>query len=345
MLKSIEFSGKSLDDAIENAVKTLQVEREDLSYEVKELGKKGFLGIGASDAKIVVSIEMPDQSPAVDNPVDKSVDSVDNTKTVQKPEKKQADETPRLVKAVQKTEKPKPVQAEETPKVVETSQQPRLVKAATGEKPAQKAERTECSERPQHSERPERAERAERAPQPPREYPKVAPMAEELIPETAKQACAFVDGLMAKMGIEGKSVVLENTENTHLRIELLGPDMGMVIGRRGDTLDAIQYVTSLVVNKNLEDHIRLTLDTENYRIKRAESLERLARKMAMKVTKYHRPMTLEPMNPYERRIIHSALQEFRGVTTYSTGTEPNRRVVIAPEGAQRRPSNRKNEQR
>ena len=106
-------------------------------------------------------------------------------------------------------------------------------------------------------------------------------MAHELIPDTAKPACALLDGLLATMGVEGTAAVLETTEPTHVRIELIGPDMGMVIGRRGDTLDAVQYVTSLVMNKHLEDHIRLTLDTENYRIKRAESLERLARKMPL----------------------------------------------------------------
>ena len=105
--------------------------------------------------------------------------------------------------------------------------------------------------------------------------------------------------------------------------------MGAVIGRRGDTLDAIQYLTSLSINRKRDTHVKISIDTENYRQKRQESLERLARKMAGKVLKYKKNMTLEPMNPYERRIIHATLQDFRGITTYSTGNEPNRRVVVA----------------
>ncbi len=150
------------------------------------------------------------------------------------------------------------------------------------------------------------------------------PMEEDKITEPAREAVKFINGLLEKMGIEGKATVLAASEEDHIRIDISGPDMGPVIGRRGDTLDAIQYLTSLVLNKFSEEHLRLTIDTENYRAKRAESLERLARKMAIKVSKYHKAMTLEPMNPYERRIIHAALQDFRGVTTYSTGTEPGK---------------------
>ena len=163
------------------------------------------------------------------------------------------------------------------------------------------------------------------------------PMEEDKIPEPAREAVKFINGLLEKLEINGKAVVLSISEPDHIRIDISGPDMGPVIGRRGDTLDAIQYLTSLVLNKFSDEHLRLTIDTENYRAKRAESLERLARKIAVKVSKYHKAMTLEPMNPYERRIIHAALQDFRGVTTYSTGTEPGRRVVIAPDGPVRPP--------
>ena len=153
--------------------------------------------------------------------------------------------------------------------------------------------------------------------------------------QAEKLATDFVNGLLVKMGVEGQVKTLPQVECDQLRLEISGPDMGPIIGRRGDTLDAIQYLGSLVLNNALEEHVRLSVDTENYREKRAESLERLARKMAMKVVKAHRSMTLEPMNPYERRIIHAALQDFNGVTTYSTGTEPGRRVVIAPDNSYR----------
>lgn len=157
------------------------------------------------------------------------------------------------------------------------------------------------------------------------------PVSEEGMKKAEQLATDFITGLLEKMGVEGKVTTLPQAECDQLRLEISGPDMGPIIGRRGDTLDAIQYLGSLVLNNALDEHVRLSVNTENYREKRAESLERLARKMAMKVVKSHRSMTLEPMNPYERRIIHAALQDFNGVTTYSTGTEPGRRVVIAPD--------------
>ena len=145
-------------------------------------------------------------------------------------------------------------------------------------------------------------------------------MEEDKITEPAREAVKFINGLLEKMGIEGKATVLAASEEDHIRIDISGPDTC------GDPAAAVYAgchpVSDLLVLKVFEEHLRLTIDTENYRAKRAESLERLARKMAIKVSKYHKAMTLEPMNPYERRIIHAALQDFRGVTTYSTGTEP-----------------------
>lgn len=161
------------------------------------------------------------------------------------------------------------------------------------------------------------------------------PVSEEGMKKAEQLATDFITGLLEKMGVEGQVTTLPQVECDQLRLEISGPDMGPIIGRRGDTLDAIQYLGSLVLNNALDEHVRLSVNTENYREKRAESLERLARKMAMKVVKSHRSMTLEPMNPYERRIIHAALQDFNGVTTYSTGTEPGRRVVIAPDNNHR----------
>ena len=167
---------------------------------------------------------------------------------------------------------------------------------------------------------------------------------EEIVVHTpAEDAKAFIDGLLERMGIAGEAFPTEGEEG-QLLIDIRGEDMGAVIGRRGDTLDAIQYLTSLSINRGREEHIRVTIDTEGYRAKREESLQRLARKMAGKVLKYRKNMTLEPMNPYERRIIHAVLQDYNGVTTYSTGTEPNRRVVVALERGSGRPqrSSRRN---
>ncbi|MDP4108792.1 MAG: RNA-binding cell elongation regulator Jag/EloR [Bacillota bacterium] len=149
--------------------------------------------------------------------------------------------------------------------------------------------------------------------------------------QTAKQ---FIEGILPYFGVTATVEAKEDSEG-NIALEILGDAMGVIIGRRGDTLDAMQYLCSLVVNRKEDKHFRIVIDTENYRAKREESLVRLAQKIAGKVVKYRKSMTLEPMNPYERRIIHSALQDYKGITTYSTGSEPNRRIVISLAGAQK----------
>lgn len=145
--------------------------------------------------------------------------------------------------------------------------------------------------------------------------------------DAANKANRFLSDVFAKMNI--KVAIRAEQNGKEMNVVLTGDDMGMVIGRRGETLDALQYLTSLVVNRAEEEYVKVTLDTENYRKKREETLERLARKLAGKVQKYKKSISLEPMNPYERRVIHSALQSYEDITTFSTGVEPNRKVVIA----------------
>ncbi len=142
------------------------------------------------------------------------------------------------------------------------------------------------------------------------------------------KAGKYVKSIMDNFGIE--TTLNSSFEDETVNIEIVGDSdaVGKVIGRRGDTLDALQYLTSLVVNKNEEDYIRVTIDTENYRGKREETLIKLAKRMAGQVSRSRKSVTLEPMNPNERRIIHSALQEYRNITTYSTGKDPNRSIVI-----------------
>ena len=139
---------------------------------------------------------------------------------------------------------------------------------------------------------------------------------------------AFLTGLLEQMGVEATITVGPRTENG-IPVTLDGPKLGAVIGHRGETLDAIQQLTNYAVNSGREKRIRVHVDAENYRAKREQSLESLARKVAGKVTKYRRSVTLEPMNAYERHVIHAALQDVPGVNTYSIGTEPNRRVVVS----------------
>ncbi len=144
----------------------------------------------------------------------------------------------------------------------------------------------------------------------------------------------FLSGLLDHIGVNGV-VDGEVSEDGTIALNISGENMGVVIGRRGDTLDALQYLTSIVVNRSEKDHIRVTVDTENYRKKREESLETLAHKVAGRVLKYKKNVTLEPMNANERRVIHSTLQNTKGITTYSMGNEPNRRVVVALVGSAR----------
>ena len=137
----------------------------------------------------------------------------------------------------------------------------------------------------------------------------------------------FVKTLLEKMDIEANVEV--KVDGDKINVDVSGEKMGIIIGRRGETLSSLQYITNLVVNRKTDEYVKVSIDTENYKQKREESLVRLANKTAEKVLKYRRSFTLEPMNPYERRIIHSALQSNEKITTYSTGTEPMRRVVIA----------------
>ena len=144
----------------------------------------------------------------------------------------------------------------------------------------------------------------------------------------------FLTGLFEKLGVSANLSLTEDDER--ITVDVTGDNVGILIGRRGETLDAIQYLTNLVTNKGQEEFTRVTVDVENYRQKRKETLVALANKIAARVEKYKRNVVLEPMNPYERRIIHETLQQNPAVTTFSTGEEPNRKVVVALKGGQRR---------
>ena len=245
MLKWIESTGKSEEAAIEAALQKLGMDRDEVSVEVLERAKSGFLGIGSCPAKVKVTYEAPDEP-----------------------------------------EPPAPV--EEKAPVAQPVQE---------EKPAPAVE-------------------AE------------APAAAPAQGEKAEQIDAFLTGLLSHMGAQAKPVI-KMDENGTYQVELVGQDLGGLIGRRGETLDAIQQLTGYAVNHGQSKRVRIHVDAEGYRAKREESLIRLAHKVAGKVVKYRRNVTLEPMNAYERHVIHTALQDTPDVTTYSIGTEPNRRTVVA----------------
>ena len=146
--------------------------------------------------------------------------------------------------------------------------------------------------------------------------------------DTVVKVRDFLDGLLTRMGSDAKAEV-EVKDDSTLCVNLKGENLGSLIGRRGETLNAIQHLTNYAINRGNGKHLRISVDAEDYRSKREDSLESLAKKVAAKVIKYRKNMTLEPMNSYERHVIHTALQDVAGVTTYSVGTEPNRCVVVA----------------
>ena len=196
-----------------------------------------------------------------------------------------------------------------------------------------KAEKTE-NPKPAKSEKPEKTEKPKPEPKPRAEKPKPQPKEPVEIPAPAAEGTVeakietFLKGLLEHMGSDAVPSCTKTGDDTYA-VELIGNSLGMLIGRRGDTLDAIQHITNYAINHGQNKRIRINVDAENYRKKREESLVRLAEKVAGKVVRNRRNITLEPMNAYERHVIHAALQDYEGVTTSSTGTEPNRRVVVA----------------
>lgn len=148
---------------------------------------------------------------------------------------------------------------------------------------------------------------------------------------SSDRAKEFLEGLLERMGVAAAAEIADDDEG-NLKIRLTGQNLGVLIGRRGETLDAIQGITSRAVNRGGEKRVRVTVDAENYRGKREDSLRRLAQNVAAKVVKYRKNVTLEPMNAYERHIIHEVLQDYEGVNTRSAGSEPNRRVIVVYEG-------------
>ena len=299
MEKNIVTSGKTIDLAIDAALQTLGLDRDSVSVQVLQQAKPGFLGFGAQPAKVQVTYEAPDPVPEAPK-VALSSASRSKPKAAVKPEPV-------------KTEAPKPVPPKpEAPKPEEKPE----VKAAP------KAEKPEPSRPPKESRpRQERASKAPKAPVEPKEY---TPAAEGSVEEKIEQ---FLKGLLEHMGSKAVPHCWKEEGNNY-QVDLVGEDLGYLIGRRGDTLDAIQHLCNYAVNREVEGHIRVNVDAERYREKREESLRRYARKKAQQVLKARRRTTLEPMNAYERHVIHAALQDMENITTHSTGVEPNRCVVI-----------------
>lgn len=206
---------------------------------------------------------------------------------------------------------------------------PAVIRAAVKAAPEKEAPKKEAVKKEtERKSAPRQAETARRSE--PREEREVVQRTDEEIAQIKATALEFLSGVFKAMELPVEIQMEYNAENGSLEVDFAGEDMGILIGKRGQTLDSLQYLTSLVVNKEQKDYVRVKLDTENYRKRRKETLENLARNIAYKVKKTRRPVSLEPMNPYERRIIHSALQGNKFVETYSEGSEPYRHVVVAP---------------
>ena len=352
-----EFTGKTTKEAIDNGLAELGVTIADVHVDVLQEGAKGLFGLFGSKPACVRLTVMDDERED-DHGLSDLLGSFSLSDQKKKSAAKPAAPKPAPAKpAAPKAEAPKPVSQPEAPKTA-----PAKAEAKPEVKPAApKAEaKPEISqEKPKAEAVPEKKPEAlkplrERKPRPPRpareegEKRDFAPMvpAETFAPTEppvihpedtpAGRAQKFLMDVTDRMGVK-VDVYVDDSKADNLSIHMIGDTLGILIGRRGETLDALQYLTSLQVNKGREGYIRVTLDTENYRAKREDSLRRLAQRMANRAVKTGRRVVLEPMNPYERRVLHTALQNHPAVTTHSEGEEPNRRVVIMLKNQPERP--------
>ena len=357
-MRSQEFTGKTTQEAIDVGLAAFGVTIADVHVDVLQEGAKGLFGLfGSKPARVRLTVMEEERED--DHGLSDLLGSFSLNENQKKAKPAPKAEAPKAAPAP-KAEAPKaaPAPKAETPKAA-SAPKAEAPKAA----PAPKAEQAPKAEPPkteteaaEPAPQAESAPKAERKPRPPRqkkpktEQKAVQPAAEAeekayqpmepartftpteppvLFDEAtpAGRAQRFLIDVTARMGVKVDVYVDDSVENS-LYIHMIGDTLGILIGRRGETLDALQYLTSLQVNKGREGYIRVTLDTENYRAKREDSLRRLAQRMANRAQKTGRSVVLEPMNPYERRVLHTALQNHPAVTTHSEGEEPNRRVVI-----------------
>ena len=308
----MQFSAKTKNEAITKACIELGVSSDQLDIQVVSEGSSGFFGIGSKPA-IIKARKVDDNSE--EKEIEKIVDSVkinafkeDSVKETQKS----------APKSVSRQNDVKPETKTETAKASKEEKQPRPAKEKPAkEKPAKEKPVKEQKERPAKEKQVKASKPIEIITDP------------EEIKDIEERALVFLRDVFGSMDLGEVQITSKyNTTDGCLEVDFEGEDMGILIGKRGQTLDSLQYLTSLVVNKGKSDYIRVKLDTEDYRRRRKETLENLARGIAYKVKKTRKPVVLEPMNPYERRIIHSALQGNKFVETASEGEEPYRHVVV-----------------
>ena len=302
MTRSVEATGKTIEDAIESAYSMLGVSRDeaDVTIEVVARPKSGFLGIGASPAKVrAIYDDGVEEAPAAPSPVSEL-----RAEPAKAEPKAQQPRRPR---------EPKP----------EAKQEPKQERE-------QKPHREPKPEQPRREQRPVQEHQASAPAQEHVEHEEKIPnVSMEELEARRVRAEEFLKGLLERMGAEANVTSEIREENKSIAINLDGENVGMLIGRRGETLGAIQHITGYMANKGSSERVRVVVDAEGYRSKREDALRGLAHRTAMKAVRMRRNITLEPMNAYERHVIHTALQEWRDVSTFSTGAEPRRAVVVA----------------
>ena len=290
MKGSIRVSAKTLDDAITEALIQLGVTSDRLEYEVIEKGSAGFLGIGMKQA-VIEAWKKEEKEPEIEVSIKEDLSFKKIEEELEETERKEKEKP--VHKKKDNREKKQPAkEKKEAPKKEEPAKEE--------EKPEEAAEETPVKEK--------------------QELAKV----EE---QTIKAVEQFISDTLKAMDMEVE-ITSSIDEDGALCIDMKGDHMGILIGKRGQTLDALQYLANRVANKHQDGYVRVKLDTENYRARREETLKHLAKNIAHKVKRNRRPVVLEPMNPYQRRIIHSALQSDPYVTTHSEGEEPYRKVVV-----------------
>jgi len=336
MKEYMEFSAKTVDEAITKALLELSISSDRLDYEVIEKGNSGFLGMFAKPAVIRVAkptenedeyllemLKKKEAAPKVEKKETPKAQKPQEKETPKAPknpakENKEMKETPAKEKQPQKAPKAQKPQEKEAPKAPKNT-----------EKDANKGPKPQKERKPQNKEVMKEAPKATV-----KEEPKEPVVLVKPTDEATLELLARVEKFLGEMfGAMNMAVTIEtgyDAEEKTIIVNLSGDDMGVLIGKRGQTLDSIQYLSSLVVNKGEDEYIRVKVDTENYRERRKETLENLARNISFKVKRTKRPVSLEPMNPYERRVIHAALQNDKYVVTRSEGVEPYRHIVISP---------------
>ena len=298
MIKNFEASGKTVEEAIDKALVLANAAIEDVDIEVLELGGRGVFGLGKKDARVRVSLQVPEEI----------------TPSREKERKPQPEKAP------------PPPEADEAPLITEMIRQRPQQERGEGAVAKGRRRGKESAVNPRTAPAP--------APPPPEpEAPKES-KADSAYQISAAETESLANSARAFLNPVFASLKVQPSHETRIKEGILwlvfsGPGLGSLIGRRGETLNALQYLTNLAVNKNRKEHARLVLDVEGYRAGREETLVALAKKMAEKAVRSGRRVELEPMNPHERRIVHIALQNDKRVDTLSQGEEPYRRVVIS----------------